>query len=121
MFEDIYIVFLPEGERIELSFILKIEGDRFYEFYKKQYNNHNSDLSDYFPDYQETYEAYLKNFLLPYLQGYKEIFIGYDSWKDEGIWTAKNHKNQLRGILLPRLNYGFYKGVLAYRKWQNIK
>ncbi|SME50815.1 hypothetical protein BACERE00183_04641 [Bacillus cereus] len=121
MFEDMYVVFYSEGERIELSFILEVEGKRFYEFYKKQYKNPNSDLSYYFPEYQETYEDYLKNFLLPYLQGYKELYIGYDSWKEEGIWNAKNHDNQLRGILLPRLNYGFYKGVLTYRKWQNIR
>lgn len=115
MFEDVYVKFPPVGEEsLPFQFFLDVEGDRFYECYKEEYKKY---LSDYFPKYQETYEKYLENFLLPHLQDFKEIRLGYDSWNDEGIWIGIDHNRSERGVVLPKVNFKFYKGALAYKNW----
>ncbi|EJR29166.1 hypothetical protein [Bacillus mycoides] len=115
MFKNIYVKFPPVGEEsLEFQFFLDVEGDRFYECYKEEYKKY---LSNYFPEYQETYEKYLENFLLPHLQDFKEIRLGYDSWNDEGIWIGIDHNRSERGVVLPKVNFKFYKGALAYKNW----
>lgn len=121
MFKDIYVKFPPGEESIEFQFFLEIEGERFYEFYKKKYKNPLSDLSEYFPEYQETYEDYLKNFLLPYLKWFKEIRLNLDTWKNECIWIGINQDGKMVGILLPKVDFDFYKGAISYRNWQGIR
>ncbi|MED1010755.1 hypothetical protein [Bacillus mycoides] len=117
MFEDIQVKFPPIGEeQIEFQFFLEIEGNEFYKFYKKEYKKY---LSEYFPEYQDTYEDYLKNFLLPHLKEFKEIRLGHDLFNGEGVWIGVDYKNNHRGVVLPKVDFDFYKGALSYRYWNN--
>ncbi|PFS53516.1 hypothetical protein COK41_29060 [Bacillus cereus] len=117
MFEDIYVIFPPVGEEhIEFQFFLDIEGNNFYEFYKKEYKKY---LFEYFPERQETYEGYLEEFLLPHLKEFKEIRLGRDLFNGDGVWIGVDYKNDHRGVVLPKVDFNFYKGALTYRYWNN--
>ncbi|AKR38960.1 hypothetical protein P4K49_28990 [Bacillus cereus] len=93
MFKDIYVLFPPEGkESIEFQFFLDIEGEKFYEFYKRKYKEPMFDVSVYFPMFQDTYESYLEGFLYPYVSSFKEIRLGRDTWNNEGVWYSSRRK-----------------------------
>ncbi|OPD56268.1 hypothetical protein [Bacillus anthracis] len=119
MFKGIYVLFPPEGkESIEFQFFLDIEGEKFYEFYKEKYKDPMSDVSVYFPMFQNTYESYLEGFLYPYVSSFKEIRLGRDTWENEGIWFGIHQDGRELGILLPRVDFTYYKGALSYKNWR---
>ncbi|GAB6482107.1 MULTISPECIES: hypothetical protein [Bacillus] len=119
MFKDIYVLFPPEGkESIEFQFFLDIEGEKFYEYYKEKYKDPMSDVSAYFPMFQNTYESYLERFLYPYVSSFKEIRLGRDTWENEGIWFGIHQGGRELGILLPRVDFTYYKGALSYKNWR---
>lgn len=114
MFKDIYVLFPPRGEeKIEFQFFLEKEGERFYEFYKEVYRKYPKFYSKF-----DTFEEYLKDFLLPHLQEFTEIRLGHDTWTGESIWIGVDNENVERGVVLPKLDFKFYKGAVAYRYWQ---
>ncbi len=77
-----------------------------------------SDVSAYFPMFQNTYESYLERFLYPYVSSFKEIRLGRDTWENEGIWFGIHQGGRELGILLPRVDFTYYKGALSYKNWR---
>ncbi|WP_255294556.1 hypothetical protein [Bacillus cereus] len=92
MFKDIYVISTRWEKSIEFQFFLDIEGEKLYEFYKKKFKDSMSDVSVYFPMFQDTYESYLEGFLYLYVSSFKEIRLGRDTWNNEGVWYSSRRK-----------------------------
>ncbi|WP_223308706.1 MULTISPECIES: hypothetical protein [Bacillus cereus group] len=59
--------------------------------------------------------------MLPHLQDFKEIRLGYDSWNDEGIWIGIDHNRSERGVVLPKVNFIVYDSCRNERCIKMIK